>query len=334
MDGLAPPSFDDLLAARERIAPYLSPTPLHRHAALDELLGAAVYVKHENHQPVGAFKVRGGLNLMAQLSPAEREAGVVTASTGNHGLSIAFAARRLGVAATICVPCGANPGKVNAIRALGARTVEEGVKFEGAFAAAERLARERGMRFIHSANEPQLIAGVGTLALEVFTEQPDLDYLLTAVGLGSGASGACLAARELSPRTRVIGVQAAASPAVHDAWRSGRLESRPNETFAEGLATGRPAELTLAILREQLAEFRLVSEAEILRAIVWWIERAHTLAESAAAATLAGAYGMRDRLAGCHIGLVCTGGNLALDQLRRALGEAGEPSSGSPGLAD
>lgn len=276
-------------------------------------------MKHENHQPVGAFKVRGGLNLLSRLPPEARRSGVVTASTGNHGQSIAFAARALGIPATICVPQGANPGKVAAIRALGAKIAEAGDRFDDAVAHALRLRDQQGLRFVHSANEPYLIAGVATLGLEMLAQQPDLDVILTAVGLGSGASGLCLVAAALKPDLRVIGVQAAASPAMHDAWRTGRLEPRSNTTFAEGIATGMPAELTIRILREHLSDFVLVEESAIRRAIVWWIERAHTLAESAAAATLAGAFRIRDRLAGQRVGLVCTGGNLALDQLRQSL---------------
>jgi threonine dehydratase len=321
---MEPPTFEEILAAQHRIAAHVSPTPLHRHPALDELIGAEVFVKHENCQPVGAFKVRGGLNLIAQLTEAERAAGVVTASTGNHGLSIAFAARRLGVQATICVPRKANPVKVAALRALGAKIVENGEKFEDAVTMAQKLASEHGMRFIHSANEPHLIAGVATLTLEMLQAQPDLETILTAVGLGSGASGACLVAQKLNPQLRVIGVQAAASPAVHDAWRTGRMERRPNETFAEGIATGAPAELTLRILRAHLADFVLVDEAAIRRGIVWWLERAHTLAESAAAAALAGAHQIRGQLAGRRVGLVCSGGNLSLAQLRQALQSVGD----------
>lgn len=315
---LAPPTFEDILAAQQRIALHLAATPLHRYAALDELVGAEVWVKHENHQPVGAFKVRGGVNLIAQLTPAERAAGVVTASTGNHGQSIAFAAQRLGVKATICVPHGANPGKVAAIRAFGAAIVEAGEKFDDAAVAAQELARESGMRFIHSANEPHLIAGVATCALEMLQAQPDLEFIVTAVGLGSGAAGTCLVAKQLAPRLHVIGVQAAASPAVHDAWRSGRIERRPNRTFAEGIATGEAAELTLRILRDGLANFWLVDEEAIRRGIVWWIERTHTLAESAAAATLAACV-RHSELAGRRVGLICSGGNLSLEQLRSAL---------------
>ncbi len=313
------PTFADILTARERIAPHLPRTPLHRYPALDELLGFAASVKHENYQPVGVFKVRGGVNLIAGLDDAARSRGVVTASTGNHGQSIAWSARRFGVRAVICVPAGANPGKVAAIRGFGAEIAEHGAKFDDAVANADAIAACDGLRFVHSANEPALIAGVGTYAVEMLEDEPALDAIVVPVGLGSGAAGTCIAAQHLNPRLRVIAVQAGASPAVHDSWRSGRIETRPNETYAEGLATGRAAELTLAILREHLADFHVVGEDEIRRATAWWIERCHTLAESAAGAVLACAYRLRGELAGRKVGLVLSGGNTSIAHLRQAL---------------
>ncbi len=314
-----PPAFDDILAARERIAPHLRRTPLHRYPALDELLGCEAYVKHENHQPVGVFKVRGGVNLVASLGPAERSRGVVTASTGNHGQSIAWSARAFGVRAVICVPERANPGKVAAIRGFGAEIAEAGDKFEDAVAYAEAIAARDGLRFVHSANEPALIAGVGTYALEMLEDEPGLEAIVVPVGLGSGASGTCIAAKHLKPGIRVIAVQAAAAAAVHDSWASGRIESRPNATFAEGLATGRAAALTLGILREHLDDFQVVSDDEIRRGMAWWIERCHSLAESAAGAVLACAHRLREDLQGRKIGLVLSGGNTSIAHLREAL---------------
>ena len=313
------PTFADIRAARERIAPHLARTPLYRYPALDELLGLQAWVKQENYQPVGVFKVRGGVNLVASMSPEERRRGVVTASTGNHGQSIAWSARRFGVRAVICVPAGANPGKVAAIRGFGAEIAERGAKFDDAVANAEAIAARDGMRFVHSANEPALIAGVGTYAVEMLEDEPGLETIVVPVGLGSGACGTCIAAKRLNPRIRVIAVQAAAAPAVHDSWRSGAIESRPNETFAEGLSTGRAAALTLAILREHLDDFQLVSEDEIRRATGWWIERCRTLAESAAGAVLACAHRLRGELAGRKVGLVLSGGNTSIAHLRQAL---------------
>jgi threonine dehydratase len=317
------PSFADVLAARTRIAPYLARTPLHRYPALDELLGFAAYVKHENHQPVGVFKVRGGVNLVANLNAEERRRGVVTASTGNHGQSIAWSARAFGVRAVICVPAGATPGKVAAIRGCGAEIAEGGAKFEDAVANAETIAARDGLRYVHSANERHLIAGVGTCALEMLEDEPGLEAIVVPVGLGSGAAGAGLVAKSIDPGIRIIAVQAAASPAVHDSWLSGRVESRPNDTFAEGLATGRAAQWTLAMLRERVDEFQLVSDDEIRRGMAWWIERCHTLAESAAGAVLACAHRLRAELAGRKVGLVLSGGNTSIAHLRQALDSIG-----------
>lgn len=317
--GAAYPEFRDVLSARRRISPYLKPTPLNRYAALDGLIGTAVWVKHENSQPVGAFKVRGGINLLSSLTAEERARGVITASTGNHGQSVAYAARLFGADAHICVPVGANPDKVAAIRAMGAQIVEYGAHFDDAARNAQRLAQENGYRFVHSANEPLLISGVATQTLEMLEEQPSIDTVIVPVGLGSGAAGACIVAKAISPAIRVVGVQAAASPAVHDSWRSGHIESRANGTFAEGLATGQAAGMTLDLLLRHLDDFRLVSEAEILQGMVWWIERCHTLAESAAGAVLAAASAMRAQLAGRTVGVICSGGNATVAQLRQAL---------------
>lgn len=314
------PEFRDVLGARQRIGPFLKPTPLNRYPSLDALIGTEVWVKHENCQPVGAFKIRGGINLVSSLTDEERRRGVITASTGNHGQSVAYAARLFGTMAYICVPNGANPDKLAAIRAMGGKIIEEGAQFDDAARNAEQLSQQHGYRFIHSANEPLLIAGVGTETLEMLEEQPAIDTVIVPVGLGSGAAGACIVAKSISRDIRVIGVQAAASPAVHDSWRSGRIETRPNNTFAEGLSTGRAAAMTLDLLSAYLDDFRLVSEEDILQGMVWWIERCHTLAESAAGAVLAAAYALRGELAGCKVGLICSGSNTTLEQLKRALG--------------
>jgi threonine dehydratase len=316
------PSFVDILAARKRVAPYLPRTPLFRYPALDELLGCEAWVKHENYQPIGVFKVRGGVNLVASMSPEEKRRGVVTASTGNHGQSIAYAAGLFGVRAVICVPEGANPGKVAAIRGFGAEIAEKGAKFDDAVANAQAIAERDGLRFVHSANEPMLIAGVGTYALEMLEDQPGLDAIVVPVGLGSGASGTCIAAKAINPRIRIVAVQAAAAPAVHDSWQAGRIESRPNTTFAEGLATGRAAELTLAILREHLDDFQLVSEDEMRQGMAWWIERCHSLGESAAGAVLAAAHRLRGEFRGARLGLVLCGGNTSIAHLKQALADA------------
>ena len=312
-----PPTFDDVLAARDRIAPYLIPTALNRYPALDELVGAEVWVKHENHQPVCNFKVRGGVNLVSQLSDDERRRGVITASTGNHGQSIAFAGRLFGVRTVICVPEGANPVKVASIRGLGGEIDEHGRDFDDAREHCEALAEERGYRYVHSGNEPHLIAGVGTHTLEALERQPDLDALIVPIGGGSGAAGACIAAAALRPELRVIGVQSEAAPAAYRSWTEGRLAQDEMHTAAEGLATRIGFELPQQILREHLDDFVLVSEDEIRDATLAMLERTRNLIEASGAAPLAAA--LKLGLAGRKVGLIASGGNMTLDQLRDLL---------------
>lgn len=323
------PEFRDVLNARRRIAPYLQPTPLYSYPALNALVGTQLYVKHENCQPTGAFKVRGGINIVAQMSAEERRRGLISASTGNHGQSIAYAGQLFGVRVVIVVPQGANPGKVAAMRGMGADVVFHGEKFEHAVQHCEALAREQGFRYVHSANEPDLIAGVGTHTLEILLQQPDIEVLIVPLGLGSGVAGACIAAHGINPAVQVIAVQSEASPAGYESWKRQALVTAPNRTFAEGLATGSAAELTQHVLRSHLHDFVLVSDEAIRRAMVWMIEHAHTLAEGAGAAPLAAAYQLRERLRDRKVALVCSGGNCALDHLRQALAEAAPAVSGT-----
>jgi threonine dehydratase len=315
------PTLRDVLDARNRIRPYLARTPLREYGALSEAVGCEVFVKHENHQPTCAFKIRGGINLVSQLGAEERLKGVVTASTGNHGQSIALACRMFGVKATVCVPRNPNPDKVRAIRGYGAEIVEEGVDFEEAKNNAERLARERGARYVHSGNEPHLIAGVGTIGLEMVEDQPDLDVVIVPVGGGSGASGVSTVYKAMSPGTRVIGVQAEEAQSVYLSWRSGRMESTgKSKTFADGLATRSAFELPLEIMRKNLDGFVLVSEEEMRAAIRLYVAKAHTIAEGAGAASLAAAVKMRGELRGKRVGVVLSGGNLTAEMLREILG--------------
>ena len=321
---LSPPNLAEVLRARRLIAPHLGRTPLHAYPALGRLLDAEVWVKHENHQPVGVFKVRGGINLVAQLDPAERERGVVTASTGNHGQSIAYAARLFGVRAVVCVPEGANPVKVESMRLLGAEIVFHGRDFDEAREHCERLAVARGHRYVHSANDPLLIAGVATQTLEILEDQPDLDVLIVPVGGGSGAAGACIVARALGASVEVIGVQSAAAPAAQRSWAARRLVEDRMATFAEGLATRVAFELPQRVLWRYLDEFVLVSEDELRAATRLMIEKTRNLVEPAGAAPLAAALRLRPRLAGKRVALVASGGNISPAQLREVLAGAGD----------
>lgn len=310
------PTFADVLHARRRIRPHLPATPLYTYPALSRAVGARVWVKHENHQPVGAFKVRGGVNLVSQLSPEVRRQGVIAASTGNHGQSIAYAARLFDVRATICVPEDANPVKVEAMRDLGAEVVFHGRDYDDAREHCERLAAHEGYRYIHSGNEPLLIAGVATLTLEIMEERPDVEMIIVPVGGGSGAAGACIAAKTVRPDVRVIGVQSAAAPAAYRSWRARRLVEDTMGTYAEGLATRTAFALPQRVLWDHLDDFVLVSDDQIRQAQRMMIEKTRNLVESAGAAPLAAALGIKDRIAGATVALICSGGNVSPRQLR------------------
>jgi threonine dehydratase len=309
------PDLSDVLAARQRIAPYLQPTPLYRYPALDTLTAARLWVKHENHQPIGAFKVRGGINLISQLSPDERVRGVISASTGNHGQSIAYAASLFRVHAVICVPEQANPVKVESMRALGAEVIFHGRDFDEAREHCEKLATEHGYRYIHSANEPALIAGVATYTLEILEARPDTEVIVVPVGGGSGLAGASIVARAVGPSIEVIGVQSEAAPAAYRSWRARALVEDTTTTIAEGLATRTAFELTQRILWDLVDDFVLVSERGLVEATRVMIEKTRNLVEPAGAASLAAVLAAPGRFAGRTVAIVCSGGNISPEQL-------------------
>lgn len=311
---MLPPTFDDILAAREFIAPYLPKTPLVRIEKLSELLGCDYYAKCENLQPTGAFKVRGGVNLVGTAPESERLAGLVSASTGNHGQSIAYAGRLFGAKVIIYAPVeNVNESKMQAMRDLGAEVRLDGRDFDESRLEAERIALQAGHRFVHSANEPKLIAGVGSIGLEIFDDLPDVDVIIAPAGGGSCASGNCIVTNKLNPRVRVIAVQSEAAPALWHAWKNRTLEPYPTmETEHEGLATRVPFELTNKILWELLDSFVLVSDDEINEAIRLVAQQAKQVSEGAGAASLAAAIKLRDQLRGKKVVGILTGGNIPL----------------------
>ena len=313
------PTFRDVLEARKTVAPYVPCTPLHGYAALSRLLEAEVRLKHENHRALGAFKVRGGVNLLAHMSQEERSRGVITASSGNHGQSVAYACKLFDARAIICLPEGANPLKVESMRNLGAELVFHGKHFDEARQHCERLALEEGYRYVHPANEPLLIAGVATQTLEIIEEFPDVEYVFVPLGGGSGAAGACIVANAVNPEIKVIAVQSEQAPAGYLSWRDRRIVEAPMETVAEGLATAGGYEMPQGILWDLLYDFILVSDTALLQAICILIEKAHTLAEAAGAAGLAGAIKCKDSIRGKKVAIVVSGGNLTPAQLGQAL---------------
>lgn len=320
---LAPPTLNDIYQARERIAPHIQRSALLRHPLLDLETGLTIWVKHENHNPTGAFKVRGGLNLVASLSPEERARGIVTASTGNHGQSIALASRIHGVTSTVFVPAGNNPEKNAAIRAFGAVLEEGGKDFDEARERCEARAVQTGARYVHSADEPLLIAGVGTYALEVFEALPDADVILVPLGGGSGTCGLITVRNALGSRARIIAVGAANADAVYRSWKGPeRVVGTSAHTFAEGIATRVSFDLPYSIYKPHLDDFVLLTEDELANGVRLALRTTHNLAEGAGAASLAAAFKLRHALAGQRVVCIMSGGNLDDAKLRWALGSA------------
>ncbi len=324
-DPFSPPTLTSVYEARARIGDVIRPTPLLRHARLAEETGLDVWVKHENHNPTTAFKVRGGLNLVRALDHKDRARGVVTASTGNHGQSIALACQLEGVGCTVFVPTGNNADKNAAMQAMGARLDEGGRDFDEARERCEQAAAATGARYVHSANEPLLIAGVATYALEIFEQLPAVDAILVPIGGGSGACGNCLVRSALGSKARVIGVQAAAADAFARSWRTGqRVVGESAATFAEGMATRVTFDLTFAMLQLELDDIVTLSEEELAEGVRLALRTTHNLAEGAGSASLAALPRLRDRLAGTTVVAVMSGGNLEAATLRSILG-AGPP---------
>jgi threonine dehydratase len=337
---MLPPTFEDIVAAREFISPYLPKTPLVRVDKLSKELGCDYYAKLENLQPTGAFKVRGGVNLVGRyraargserarvrtesgsdridhsIDDATNQPTLITASTGNHGQSIAYAGRLFHTRVIIYAPTeNVNESKMQAMRDLGAEVRLHGRDFDEARLECERVARAEGFRYVHSANELKLIAGVGTIGLEIFADLADVDVIIAPAGGGSCASGNCIVSRQLNPNVRVIAVQSEAAPAMWHAWQNRTLDPYPtNETVHEGLATRVPFELTNKILWELLDDFVLVTDEEINEAIGLLARHAKQVAEGAGAASLAAAIKLRDRLRGKKVVGVLTGGNIPLER--------------------
>jgi threonine dehydratase len=312
-------TWEDVVAARARIAPYLTPTPLRSYAPLDAEVGAGirVLVKHENHLPTNAFKARNAMSVMTALSADQRRRGVIAATRGNHGAGLAWAGQTLGVPVVICVPIGNNPEKNAAMIGFGAELIEIGRDYDEAAQHASRLAAERGLHVAHSTNDANVIAGAATLWAEVF-EQATPDACVVAVGGGSQAVGAIVARRERT--IPIYGVQAAGASAIHDSWHAKeRRTVAIADTFADGLATRATYDATWPALRDGLAGFVTAPDPDIAAAIRMLLRTTHNLAEGAGAAGLAGLIALRDRLAGKTVAIVLSGSNIDIDTLRRVL---------------
>lgn len=319
-----PITMASVLAAEQRIRPYLPPTPLRRYGLLDAALGMAVLVKHEHHQPTNAFKVRNGLSVMTAMDADERRRGVVAASMGNYGQGLAWAGRALGVAVTICVPCGITQDKMDAIRDLGAELVVEGNNFDEAQLVMDRFVEKRGLYPAHGVNHREAPAGAATITLEVLEQAEALgcrpDAMVLGIGGGSQAVGAMTVLRERAPQVAVYGVQAAGAPAIHDAWHRGTPGTGANpDTFAEGLATRQTYTLTFDALRSGLRDFCLVDDAALSDAmrLIW--RTTHQCVEPSGAAGIAALRALQPMLSGRTVVVVFSGANMDMATLRRVV---------------
>ena len=311
----------DIVAARRVVYRYLNPTPLIRYPELSELLGFNAYIKHENHQPTGSFKVRGGLNFMSRLPEPLKRRGVITVTSGNNGQSIAYSARQFGVHATVVVPNGNNPEKNSAISALGAELVEGGADFDEARELCGELQAEQGLYYVDPLNEPALFHGVGPYSLEIFEQLPDVTTIIVPIGGGSGACGAITVARAVNPNAKIIGVQAENAPAIYLSWKAGeKVQTDSCQTIADGLATRVPSDFPFSILKDGIHNIVLVSEEEMRRAIRMMLRYTHNLVEAAAAATLAAACKLKSGLANENVVMVMSGSNLDTETLKSVLG--------------
>ncbi|MBX7222455.1 MAG: threonine/serine dehydratase [Blastocatellia bacterium] len=318
-----PYQFTDVMAAARRIKPYLKPTPLREYTSLNSLVGSqiSVLVKHENHNPTNSFKVRNGLAALTALAPENRKRGVVAATRGNHGQGLAWAGQQLGIPVTICVPLGNNPEKNEAMRGLGAHVLEQGADYDEAIEIASELVETKGFTLVHATNHPEVLAGAATVSLEMLAETgTGLDAMVMPVGGGSLAVGALTVAQVLHPDVEVYAVQAAGAASIHNSWHAGFPVSAGFPlTIADGLATRGVYELTFPTLQAGLTDFVTVTDDEIARAVQVLLKTTHNLVEGAGAASLAGLFKLRHRLAGKKVGVVLSGANIDQQTLRTVL---------------
>lgn len=312
-----PISLHETIRAKKTIRPHFSPTPLRRYESLCRALDADVYIKHENLTPIGSFKLRGGLNVMHHVKAAGVN-GVITYSTGNHGTSVATAARMFDVPAVVVVPENSNPLKIKAIKDAGAELIEYGATFEEAGRKVEELQRDRGLYHVHPANEPLIINGVGTEFLEIMEDLPDLDVMIVPLGAGSEAAAAVTVLKSLRREIQVIAVQAEQAPAAYNSWMAGKITTAEVNTFAGGIFTGAAYEVPFGIYSKGLDDFVLLGEDELYEGIALAAHHTRNLLEGAGGAALRAAFKIRNRLKGKKVAIQFSGANASPNELRTA----------------
>jgi threonine dehydratase len=319
-------SLRDIEAARRRIADAIHQTPLQHSAHYSAQTGAEVYLKLEIFQPIRVFKLRGVVNKLAQLGPAARRRGVVTASSGNHGTAVAYVGRRMKIPVTVVVPVDVVPAKAELIERYGGTTIRHGKFADERIQHAAELAQRTGATLVHSFDDPQIIAGHGTVGLEIAEALPDVDTVLVPVGGGGLIAGIALALKRRRQRMKVLGVQAAAVPSLAAALRTGRpVRVEEADTLADGLRVRQPGDLTFGLARRFVDGVLLVDEAALADAVVDLLRTEHLLAEPSGAAPLAALLTRYHVRKGERVVLVISGGNISLQLLRQLLVRPGPP---------
>jgi len=313
-------TFVDVEEARERIQNQIYLSPFAFSETISRLTGSRVFFKLENLQMTGSFKERGALNRLITLTPDEAKHGVIAASAGNHGMAVAFHSHRLNISATIAMPLHAPLIKVTRVRQYGAQTVLHGADYDEAFAEAYRLAQERGLTFIHAFDDPWIVAGQGTIGLELYEQNPDLDAMIVPVGGGGLIAGIALVLKTLQPKIRIIGVQAEAVPSMKAALEKGKpVRVPPAMTIADGIAVRSVGETPFALVKRYVDEVVTVSEGEIANAVLLLLEIEKTVAEGAAAVPLAALINKKIGLANGNVGVIISGGNIDMNLISRII---------------
>ncbi len=313
-------SFQKILEASKKIRNFVTRTPTYHSVVFSQRTGAEVYLKLECFQPVGVFKIRGAVNKIRSLSQSELKRGLVTSSSGNHGLSVAYAAKIYGAKAVVVVPENAVKEKVEAIESYGAEVVKYGKDYDEAYSKALEIQKETGTTFVHPFSDPFVIAGQGTVGLEVLEDVPDLNTIIVPVGGGGLISGISIAAKTLNPNIRIIGVQPEGSPAVYLSWKAGKIvEVDSVNTVADGLAARKPLDLTFRIVREYVDDILLITEQEIGKAVLALLHEAHILAEPSGAASSAALLFKYHPKLKEKVAVIVSGANISMDYLASLL---------------
>ena len=316
-------TFQMILEAAKHLKGVIKETDFCYSETLSELTEGDVYLKLENLQQSGSFKIRGAYNKMIHLSDEEKDCGVVASSAGNHAQGVAISASKLGIKSTIVMPKSAPFAKIYATRKYGGEVVLHGEVYDEAYEKAIEIQKAAGMTFVHPFNDPYVITGQGTIGLEIMEEQPDLDVILVPIGGGGIAAGVALAAKTINPNIKVIGVQTKNAPSMYESLRCGHVEVMPvNKTIADGIAVGEPGDLTFSIIKDYVDEIITVSETEISQAVLLLLENCNLVCEGAGAVSVAAMMSKKLDLKDKKVGAILSGGNIDINMIESIINHA------------